>query len=134
MASSEFSSLLTPTHDEVETFQTLNRVEERVQVRTKTLGEVFEDVQSRVPCVRPFLKLDTQGNDLAILDGGGDVLKQFVGLQTEMSIKRIYVGAPSYLEVLEALVGKGFELSAIVPNNAGSFPQLVEVDCILYRR
>jgi hypothetical protein len=39
-----------------------------------------------------------------------------------------------YNTAIENYARLGFDLSAMVPNNAGHFPVLVEMDCILIRR
>jgi FkbM family methyltransferase len=134
MASNQFSSLLPPSHDDVDIFARQNQVIERVQVKKSTVALELEKYSSLASFGNPFLKLDTQGNDLSVVEGAGQSLNRFVGLQSELSIRQLYEGAPSYLEVIEHLRRKGFELNALVPNNAGHFPRLVEIDCIMYRR
>ena len=61
----------------------------------------------------------------------GVALSQFAGIQSELSVRRIYEGAPSFSDSIDFFNQHGFELSAFVPNNAGHFPLLIEVDCIL---
>ena len=78
--------------------------------------------------------MDSQGNDLDIAVGAGAKLDEFVGLQSELAIKRIYANAPSYDDALKFYQEKGFILSAFVPNNAGHFPYLIETDCIMFRK
>jgi hypothetical protein len=70
---------------------------------------------------------------VAVAEGAGSALRDFVGLQSELAIKRIYDGAPSHDEALHFYRTRGFELSAFVPNNGGHFPRLIEIDCIMYR-
>jgi hypothetical protein len=43
------------------------------------------------------------------------------------------VGAPGFAETLQAYEAQDFRLSALVPNTAGHFPDLHEIDCIMYR-
>jgi hypothetical protein len=76
--------------------------------------------------------MDTQGHDLAVARGAGGCLQQFVGLQSELSLTPLYAGAPSYSEALAYFCGEGFKPSALVPNNAGQFPDVHEIDCIMY--
>jgi hypothetical protein len=54
-------------------------------------------------------------------------------LQSELSYHPIYDGASGFAEALQVYEAGGFRLSALVPNTAGHFPDLHEVDCILYR-
>jgi hypothetical protein len=39
-----------------------------------------------------------------------------------------------YRVALDFYQAAGFELSAFVPNNFGHFPELVEMDCIMFNR
>lgn len=134
MASSEFSSLSDPKEDEVSRFAHLNRTVRRIMVETETLATVFPRLQKQYGFRRPFLKMDTQGFDLAVLDGAGDTLTRFVGFQSELSVRKIYQQAADFRDALTYYQSLGFDISAFVPNNAGHFPALVEIDCIMVRR
>lgn len=127
-----FSSLHKPSHAEVDIFKDKNDVREELKVRTVTLPEMYAKYAAQLGFKRPFLKMDTQGHDLEIARGAGDTLQKFVGLQSELSIKAIYEDTPDYTQVIDYYRSQGFELSAFVPNNAGHFPHLVEMDCIMY--
>jgi len=132
MASSRFSSLGTPRHDEVKIFGQ-NRIVDTVVVRTETLGSAFQRLQAKLGFKRPFLKLDTQGFDVEIINSGRDVIPNFVGLQSELAVKKIYDQSVDFRQALSIYQSLGFELSALVPNNAGHFPSLIELDCIMLR-
>ncbi len=134
MAGSQFSSLHTPRHQEVGIFRELNRVESVIRVEKRTLQEMFKKYETLLRFKRPFLKMDTQGNDLRVAEGAGELLTRFVGIQSELSIKPIYEDAPGYREAIDFYLAHGFELSAFVPNNEGHFPRLIETDCILYNK
>ncbi|MDP3737769.1 MAG: FkbM family methyltransferase [Hyphomonadaceae bacterium] len=134
MASSEFSSLSAPRTDEVSRFDQLNRTERTILVQTRTLAEVFPRLQAEYGFKRPFLKMDTQGFDLKVLNGAEPVLSKFVGFQSELSIRRLYQDAVDFREALTFYQSLGFDLSALVPNNGGHFPALIEIDCIMIRR
>jgi FkbM family methyltransferase len=132
MKSSQFSSLHEPDHSQVDTFVESNSVERRVQLVTETLARVFPALQVKHKFRRPFLKMDTQGHDIAVARGAGPCLSQFVGIQSELALTNLYKDQPGFVEVLEYYRGAGFKLSALVPNNAGHFPDLNEIDCIMY--
>ena len=72
--------------------------------------------------------------DHDVVEGAGELIRQFVGLQSELSIRRIYSGTYYFDEVLRRYKEFGFVVSALVPNNSGHFPDLVEIDCIMYRK
>ncbi|MCW7540546.1 FkbM family methyltransferase [Aquabacterium sp. A7-Y] len=134
MRGTQFSSLSSPRHDEAPIFRSCNAVREVVTVQTETLATAYRRLQARHGFRRPFLKLDTQGFDVAIVRSAGEVLQQFVGLQSELAVKRLYESSVDFREALTFYQSCGFELSALVPNNAGHFPRLVEADCIMVRR
>jgi FkbM family methyltransferase len=133
MKSSQFSSLSMPRHDELGMFRELNSVVDSVSVRTETLETAFARVRQRLHFRRPFLKLDTQGYDTAIVSHAGTALVEFVGLQSELAVKKLYVDSLDFRDALTLYEARGFTLSALVPNNAGHFPRLVEIDCIMLR-
>lgn len=63
-----------------------------------------------------FLKLDTQGYELKVLLGAGDLLKNAIkGIQIEMSIVPLYSGSVSFMEIINYLKDIGFVLYGIEP-------------------
>jgi FkbM family methyltransferase len=108
-------------------------LQRQIRVRTTTLASELEKHQAELGFKRPFLKMDTQGHDVEVAVGAGSRLRDFVGLQSELAIQKLYSDAPGYEEALAFYRAHGFELSALVPNNLGHFPRLLEIDCIMYR-
>lgn len=134
MAASEFSSLAEPRADEVSRLVHLNRTVRRIMVESETLATALPRLQAKYGFTRPFLKMDTQGFDLAVLRGAGDALSRFVGFQSELSVQRIYQQAADFRDALTYYQSLGFDISTFVPNNGGHFPALIEIDCIMVRR
>ncbi len=132
--SDQFSSLRHADPNQPARFTQDNSVAREVTVMRTTMATELARWQATLGFRRPYLKMDTQGNDMAVVAGAGPGLSQFVGLQTEMAIHRLYEGAPDFAEALAILRARGFEPSAFVPNNEGHFPALYEIDCILYNR
>jgi FkbM family methyltransferase len=104
--------------------------QENVDVRR--LDEVFPEV---VPVRNPrvFLKIDTQGWDLEVLEGATDCLGVIQAVQSEMAVKAVYEGAPTYLEAIPRLNELGFELSGIYPVVRDAQLRIVELDCVFIR-
>lgn len=134
MRSSDFSSLHAPKGGLPELFSNANAVLRRIEVMRATLAEELPRQRARFGFRRPFLKMDTQGNDLAVAAGAGALLREFVGLQSELSIRPLYDGVADFAEVIAEYRRQGFELSAFVPDNPRHFPLLIETDCIMVRR
>jgi len=135
MHESELNSLRRPNAEQPDIhLRRNNTIARSVTVMRSTVAAELARYQTRLGFARPFLKLDTQGNDLAVIEGAGAAIGRFVGIQTELAFKPLYEGAASLGDTLSGLQRLGFEPSALVPNNAGHFPLLVEVDCVLFRR
>ena len=107
---------------------------ETIEVETTTLGAEIDYWRDRLGFRGAYLKMDTQGADLAVAASAGDQLALFSAIQTEVAIKKLYDDTPDFGECIEFYRARGFELNAIVPNNEGAFPYLYETDCLLVRR
>lgn len=134
MMEDQFSSLRAPSTDEYSGLSHLNQVKKVCTVQCQQLDTLFDDLKRVHQFRRPFLKMDTQGNDLAVLAGARNSLMEICGLQSELSFKRLYKDTPLFNEALDEYCRSGFELSALVPNNAGHFPVLLEMDCIMINK
>jgi FkbM family methyltransferase len=132
MASSQFSSLHAPSTAGTDQLADLNRVVQKVSLTTATLNDLLPKLRETHGFKRPYLKLDTQGHDKEVVRGGLDVMGGFVGLQSELAITKLYENSPDFAESLQFYRSLGFSLSAFVPNNQGHFPDLLEIDCIMY--
>lgn len=134
MADLEFSSFLSPQARQPKAFEHKNKIARSIHVSRSTLADQLMKYRNELGFRRPFLKIDTQGNDLAVVNGAGDSVSCFVGIQTELAIRQLYQGGVDIGAAMRRLSDLGFEPSALVPNNAGHFPILYEIDCIFFRR
>jgi len=108
----------------------LNTVTKRINVPVKTLKTFYLEAKRASQFTRPFLKIDTQGYDSVIVKSAGETIRQFIGIQTELSFVRLYSDSIPFYESFDLYRRLGFTLCAIVPNNAGHFPYLIEQDAI----
>jgi len=134
MADSQFSSLHHPAIDQPAIFTAGNSIAREVTVMRATIGAELPKWRDRLGFTRPFLKMDTQGNDFAVVQGAGDALAAFVGLQSELALHKLYDDSVDFAACIAAFTARGFDLSAFVPNNAGHFPALFEIDCVMFNR
>ena len=135
MASSTFSSFHEPDHSKLSMFDDKNRVVDRIEVDVRTLDEFVRELMPSAAPGRLFVKLDTQGFDLAVLEGAKGTIGDIAAIQTEMSVIPIYEGAPDYATSIRALESSGFQLAGVMRNNRAGYPlQLIEFDCILVNR
>lgn len=133
MADSQFSSLSKPTHHETKLFIESNQVKKSVEVRCETVSTAYQRLSEKYHFNKPFLKMDTQGYDVEIIRHAGMALDHFIGIQSELAVKKLYENSIDFKSALEFYESLGFQMSAFVPNNCGHFPYLVETDCIMVR-
>jgi FkbM family methyltransferase len=99
------SSLLTVNelHLDAEPTSRTARVE---MVSVKRLDEVEAEHESLLPPY--FLKIDVQGNELAVLDGARATLSRTSAVRVETSLRQLYESAPTIESVLHRLDEEGF--------------------------
>lgn len=83
---------------------------------------------------RPFLKIDTQGFESAVLDGAQNVLPQIQGILCELSLVPLYDRQCLWLSMLERFEAAGFSLWAIQPGFTDpKSGRTLQIDAILFR-
>jgi FkbM family methyltransferase len=133
MAVSTLNSFHQPSTAETDSFASVNTVVETVDVRVETLNELLPKLQAQYGFRRPFLKMDTQGHDVDVFDGANQVHDRIVGLQSEISVKRIYQGTLTWTEAIAHYQQDGFDLAGLYAVNPGE-SELCELDCFMTRR
>ena len=81
---------------------------------------------------RAFLKTDTQGYDLEVLNGAEAIFDRVEAVQVELAFLPIYEKVPLFDEVLGDLRERGFVVSGMYPVSLGSL-QAIEMDGLLVR-
>lgn len=104
-------------------------------VTVRRLDRIFEENVRGISQPRVFLKMDTQGCDLEVLEGARGCLDHIVAIQTELAVKPTYEGMPTLPEALMRLNAMGFELTGMFPV-ARDLDKLrvVEFDCVMRRQ
>lgn len=137
------SSLLEPDPAALELFdvlKTLGEVTHELPVQTRRLDEVSEIEHL------DFLKIDAQGSELAVFQGGRQKLSEAVVVQTEVSFVTLYKNQPAFGDIDLELRRQGFmphciaeikhwPISPCVLNNDPRRPlkQLLEADVVYIR-
>ena len=78
-----------------------------------------------------MLKLDVQGFELNVLNGGTNFLNKVDYILIELSFKQLYIGQPLFNELYSFLREKNFELVDILDfsRNPNSF-EMLQVDAL----
>ena len=123
---SVFSSILgmTPAAGLHDSRVAVDHVEE---VPIRTLDEVAARLSGRI-----LLKIDTQGYERQVIEGGPETVLRSLGILLELPIVRIYEGEWRFHEALEFMAGKGFVPAQIEPVGYHSKDNVsaVEFDCL----
>lgn len=105
----------------------------RVTVPQARLDAIFDEFAA--PGDRVLLKSDTQGYDGVVLDGAAAVLDRILAIQLELAIVPVYVGEPTYLDMIDRLSGLGYAPALFIP---GYFnrrtARLIAMDGVFVRR
>lgn len=103
-------------------------------VPVRRLDGLIDEAVAGLTSPRVFLKLDTQGFDLAAFAGLGARVEDITAMQSELSCVPIYDGMPTMTEQLTAYERAGFALSAIFPVSRDEESlRAIEFDAVLVR-
>lgn len=95
----------------------------------------LDDLFPKLPRGRRFLKIDTQGFEKDVLEGGRECLARFAGVQMELPIRHLYQDVWHFDEAVSFMRALGFGISNIIPisYDHDDPASLLEVDCIFRR-
>ncbi len=124
--STEMSSILRPKGD----YWQLRK--ERVSM--KTLDSLFDTLIGDIKVPRIFLKMDTQGYDVEVIQGAMNSLPRISAIQSELVIQPDYIGAPLYLEALALYQKCGFQPVSLIEAARNPHSGIItEFNCVLVR-
>ena len=107
MQSSVFSSFHAPIDDQ----GGLNRVVKTCTVPVLRLDEVLRGRD--LP--HTLLKVDTQGHEMQVFRGLGDMIRSLRAIVCEVSVNAIYENTPRMIEVIQFLDDQGFKPACFAP-------------------
>lgn len=128
-----FSSMLAPSASTPKEMVNHNTPVGTIRARVERLADYYDVLAAAHGFARPFLKLDTQGFDLEVLQGALPRIAHFVGLQSELSIIPIYVGMPDWKTALAEYCKAGFDLTAFFPVSRDRQLRAIELDVVMVR-
>ncbi|MCX6172884.1 MAG: FkbM family methyltransferase [Flavobacterium sp.] len=102
------------------------------EIDIKKLDTIFDSLNIHNKNI--YLKIDTQGYESLVLDGGKESLKKISGIQLEMALISSYEGGITFQEMTAKLNGFGFNLVTV---ESGFYDKvtgkLMEVDGVFYK-
>lgn len=134
VASQTVYSSLQPFSAHVEKLDPTLKVARTESVPTRRLDGFLAEAVAHIADPRIFLKMDTQGHDLQVLEGARGVLDRILGIQTEASVRLLYEGVLALPEYLARLRDLGFTPSGFYAvTREPDELRLLEVDVIAIR-
>ncbi|WP_236075881.1 FkbM family methyltransferase [Streptomyces coffeae] len=130
---STMNSLLPPSDYGKDRYRRFARTRtEEIEIRR--LDGVMDQALAGLTEPRPYLKMDTQGYDLEVFAGAGDRIGDFVGMQSEVAVLRLYEGSPQMNEAIAVYEDSGFEITGMYPvTREETTGRVVEFDCVMMR-
>lgn len=130
---SVLSSFLEPSDYQVAELGGMSDITTKQVVPVHTLDSVLDECIEGIGDPRIFLKVDTQGWDLEVLNGGLQTLERVLALQTELSVKPLYEGMPGFFEPMTEISQHGFELTGLFTVIRDRALRVIELDCVMAR-
>jgi FkbM family methyltransferase len=128
---SQLTSLLPTVASPPPAMMGLMAIDYRETVEVRRLDMILSDLRRTHGFKKPYLKVDTQGFDLAVLKGAGDFLETMVAVQTELSFRPLYQGSPGWRTTLDFLEACRFSVSNMFAINADASLRAIEFDCVM---
>jgi FkbM family methyltransferase len=127
----DFSSFLKPTDYCDDVFSYKSQIDHTELVEIKRMDHVFSQFEKNNAI---HLKMDTQGFDLEVFAGVGDILNNIKSLQSEISIRQLYEGMPDYITSLQTFRDAGFNISGFFPVTRDKKDlSVIEFDCVMVK-
>ena len=90
--------------------QFTNRLQNRDYLNIVGTAEINTVTLDSLTLKLDFIKLDTEGSELEILEGGKETLKNILGISIEVAFRELFQGQPLFSEVDSFLRKQGFTL------------------------
>lgn len=131
METTEFSSFYRPAHDKIQSLMNKNKIARTEFVKIERLDKILPEIIKNHNVSNIFLKMDTQGYDMEVLEGLGDSYSDLRAIQTEAPVLRLYQEAPTFTESINNLLSKNYFISGLFPVNRDINLLIYDIDCIM---
>ena len=111
-----------------------NQTAQREKVDVRKFDDVLCEMRRHLHIRNFYLKLDTEGLDLQVLEGAQAELSRCCALQTEASVIGIYRGMPNYVQTIQYLNQRNFDITGLYPIRRDPSLRLIEFDCVMINR
>ena len=133
---SDLSSFLTPDTTGLDTDNARRALASQRQeiVQVRRLDSLLPELEKARPMRNIYLKIDTQGFDLHVIEGAGKLLERIIGMQSETSLIPLYKDAPDLIASLQTFRSHGFDITGMFPVGRDASLRVIEFDSVMIRR
>lgn len=125
-----YSSSMLPMEQLHKTEFPQSAVSTPITVKVARLDQIVHDEGLPLPY---FVKMDVQGFEDRVIRGGQATLRHAKYLMLEMSLFRLYEGAPLFDDLYHAIRELGFHLVGVVDQVTGASGQTLQIDAVFAR-
>jgi len=130
----DFNSLLNLREDAEQAYSLDHSCRSETSITLKRLDAVLPQLLEGIKSPQVFMKMDTQGHDISVMEGASGVLGTIRGIQSELPAVEIYDGMVSMPEALSYFASRGFVPTGFYPVNTFRDLQITpEFDILLNR-
>ena len=130
----DFNSLLSLKDDSEAAYALDHSNRRQILIQLRRLDSILPELIEEIQSCRIFMKIDTQGHDASVVKGAAGVLKNIIGLQSELPAVQIYDGMTSMPAVLEYYSTCGFVPIGFHPVNTMRGTQISPEFDVLFSR
>src|SRR5579871_2732050 len=127
-----FNSILPLRQDAATEFGITTRARESVVLRR--LDSLWSELTEGIAEPRVFLKIDTQGHDLAVMRGAAGIRRYLIGIQSELSVIPVYETMPTIGEALTFYNQAGFSPLNFYPIASAAYQWLPTEFDVVFRQ
>jgi FkbM family methyltransferase len=114
-------------------------VGETISMRVRRLDEVWEEctktIEATIDAPRVLLKMDCQGYDLNVVEGGSGIMANVFAIQSELALEHYYERMTHFSDAVEAYEKLGFDAVGFFPiaRREPDYLRVVEMDCLFLK-
>jgi len=101
-----------------------------ITVEVARLDRLVKDLNLPLP---DFVKMDVQGFEAHVIRGGWETIRHAKHCMLEMSLQRLYEGAPLFDDLYAVMRDLGFHLVGVVDQVTGASGQTLQIDAVFRR-
>lgn len=131
MEATGFSSFYHPAHEGAQSLVNKNKIARTEFVKIERLDKFLPKILEKYNVSNIFLKMDTQGYDVEVLEGLGNSYSELRAIQTEVPVLKLYQEAPTFIESINYLLSKNYFISGLFPVNRDRNLRVYDIDCIM---